>query len=99
ARGRVVCDSFGNPVRMVGTGLDISERKRAEEERAHWIREQIARREAEQANRFKDEFIATASHELRNPLNAIMGWARLLRDGQLDAATRERGIEAVNRNA
>ena len=99
ARGRVVCNAVGAPVRMMGTGLDITERKRVEEERAVLTREQIARREAEQANHFKDEFLATLSHELRNPLNAIVGWAQLLREGQLDAATRARGIEAINRNA
>ncbi len=99
ARGRVVCDPTGRPVRMMGTGQDVTEQKRLEEERAALIREQIARREAEQADQFRDEFLATLSHELRNPLNAIVGWARLLRDEALDPSERRRGIEAINRNA
>ncbi|HET9326670.1 MAG TPA: MASE1 domain-containing protein [Candidatus Eisenbacteria bacterium] len=99
ARGRVVCDPTGVPIRMLGTGQDMTERLRIEEERAALLRQQIARREAEQANEFKDQFLATVSHELRNPLNAIIGWARLLRDGDLEPAEKQRGIEAINRNA
>ena len=49
-------------------------------------------REAQEANRLKDEFLATLSHELRTPLNAIVGWTKLLQGGQLDEATaRPRG--------
>lgn len=58
-----------------------------------------AREEAESANRMKDEFLATVSHELRNPLNAILGWTHLLRSGSLEAAKTERALEIVERNA
>lgn len=60
---------------------------------------QKARREAEAANRLKDEFLGTVSHELRTPLNAISGWARLLRDGVLDRPAMERAVETIVRSA
>ncbi|MEO5929993.1 MAG: ATP-binding protein, partial [Candidatus Kapaibacterium sp.] len=58
-----------------------------------------AKIEAEAANRMKDEFLATVSHEIRTPLNAILGWAQILRTGDLDAETTERALETVERNA
>jgi CHASE3 domain sensor protein len=61
--------------------------------------EQQARAEAERASSLKDEFLATVSHELRTPLTALLGWARMIRDGQLDAATETRALEAIERNA
>src|SRR5262249_2129076 len=98
AEGRVLCDENGKPIRMTGTGQDVGERKKLEEQRARLIREQAARREAEEANRQKDDFLAMLSQELRPPLNPIMGWAELLRPGQLDAPTTERAIETIRRN-
>jgi signal transduction histidine kinase/DNA-binding response OmpR family regulator len=55
-------------------------------------------REAREANRIKDEFLAVLSHELRTPLSAMAGWAHLLRAGELDEAERERAIEVIERN-
>ncbi len=77
-----------------------SELRLAEQERSRLlVLEQEARRQAEEANRLKDEFLATLSHELRTPLNAILGWGQVLRSGKLDAATAERALETIERNA
>jgi signal transduction histidine kinase len=64
---------------------DITERKQAEAEHEQLAREQVARAAAEAANRSKDEFLAMVSHELRSPLNPILGYTRLLRSGAADS--------------
>jgi PAS domain S-box-containing protein len=61
--------------------------------------EKVARAYAEQANRLKDQFLATVSHELRTPLNAILGWARLLQSGRIDQKTAGHALEVIERNA
>ena len=72
---------------------EVDERKRVE-------RDRVAALERERdANRLKDEFLATLSHELRTPMNAVLGWARVLRSTSADVATRERGLESIERNA
>ena len=59
----------------------------------------VSRAEAENANRLKDEFLAIVSHELRNPLNAVLGWSRLLIGGQVDPSRTLKAIETIERNA
>ena len=79
---------------------DISKRKGAEAELEKlFASEQKARREAETANRMRDEFLATVSHELRNPLNSILGWSRMLQKNQLEGENKSKAIETIVRNA
>ena len=89
------------PGMWIGLFSDISGRIAAEvdRERLH-SSEREARTEAERANRLKDDFLATISHELRAPLQAIVGWAQLLRARPpTDIAEYRAGIEAIDRNA
>lgn len=78
---------------------DITELKRFVTEREHLLEsERTARRQAEAANRMKDEFLSTVSHELRTPLNAILGWTEVLTDGGGDKAEVREGIDVIKRN-
>jgi CheY-like chemotaxis protein len=84
----------------VSSFFDITERKTAEEDRQVLLaRAERARQAAEFASRAKDEFLAIVSHELRNPLNAILGWTRLLRTGTFSAERAARALETIERNA
>ncbi len=71
------------------------------EEAAEQERARIATiaRELENANRAKDDFLATVSHELRTPLNAMVGWVRMLQSGALPAEKHARALETIERNA
>jgi signal transduction histidine kinase/CheY-like chemotaxis protein len=72
---------------------EVEERKRVEAERT-----MLLARERD-ANRLKDEFLATLSHELRTPLNAVLGWTRVLRSANVTPATQGRALESIERNA
>ncbi|HEX8636979.1 MAG TPA: ATP-binding protein, partial [Pyrinomonadaceae bacterium] len=87
-------------LKWFGTSTDVTSNKRIEAERAEILeREQTARREAEAANRAKDEFLSVLSHELRTPLNAILGWTRMLKSGSLDDARNRQATDTIERNA
>jgi PAS domain S-box-containing protein len=79
---------------------DITEQKRARKD----LDEANARlerlyRQAEESSRLKEEFLATISHELRTPLSAILGWARMLRLGQLSQEHTAKALDTIERNA
>nr|WP_242033696.1 ATP-binding protein [Phormidium sp. FACHB-592] len=79
---------------------DITERKQFETERSQLLsQEQAARQAAETASRAKDDFLSNLSHELRNPLNTMLGWAQILRQRQHDDAMVERALDIMERSA
>ncbi|MEP0890484.1 ATP-binding protein [Leptolyngbya sp. FACHB-8] len=99
-RALPMLDEQGHVIRWFGTCTDISDQKQVEVEREQLLQhEQAARQAAEQANRIKDEFLAVLSHELRSPLNPILGWAKLLRSGRLNEAKAREAIITIERNA
>ncbi len=100
SRAHAMRDANGKVLMWISSNTEIDDMKRAEEERNHLLAcEQAAREEAEDANRIKDEFLATVSHELRTPLNAMLGWVQILRAGQLNEIEVIQALEAVERNA
>jgi PAS domain S-box-containing protein len=96
----VLHDDAGKMVSVLSLVLDVSARKLAEEERSGMLgRERDLRKRAEEADRLKDEFLATLSHELRTPLTSILGWASLIRSGEIDKQNVPNAIEIIERNA
>ena len=88
--------------RVIGTITvidDVTERISRENQLMRLLsREQAARRDAEMANRAKDQFLATVSHELRTPLNAISGWIQILLKKDVDRQFLAHALEVVDRN-
>ncbi|MBE9159294.1 response regulator [Nodosilinea sp. LEGE 06152] len=85
---------------MLGVVQDVTARKHTEQEREQLLAsERTVRAQAEAANRIKDEFLAVVSHELRSPLNPILGWSQLLRKGQLNAQKTQYALDVIERNA
>ena len=96
----VLHDDRGKLISVLSLVLDVTARQSAEEERAaSLLRERDARRHAEEADRLKDEFLATLSHELRTPLTSILGWASMIRNGEVEGSNASRAIETIERNA
>jgi PAS domain S-box-containing protein len=105
-------DARGNLLGFAKVTRDLTARREVEEMERALFKEQIARAAAQEAekrskaseeaaheaNRVKDEFLATVSHELRTPLNAILGWASMLRGRGVDPSI-SKGLEVIHRNA
>ncbi|MBD2356471.1 PAS domain-containing protein [Tolypothrix sp. FACHB-123] len=93
-------DEQGQVVKWFGSCTDIHDQKELEIERDRILQlEQVARNEAERANRIKDEFLAILSHELRSPLNPILGWTKLLQSRRLDENKTVEALATIERNA
>ena len=93
-------DAAGRVTQLLAISRDVTKQKQAAAEREQLLqREQAARAEAERANQIKDEFLAVLSHELRSPLNPILGWTRLLQTGSFDAARQAEALATIERNA
>jgi len=98
-RGFPILNERGDREYRAGISQDISEEKRLGVERDRLLdSERVARQVAEQSNRLKDEFLANLSHELRSPLNAILGWMQVLKQEPSDAAVITQAHQAIERN-
>jgi PAS domain S-box-containing protein len=99
-KGKTYLDAEGQPFSMMGVVRGITDKKAASEELSKiYEREKKARDEAEDANRTKDFFLAIVSHELRSPLNAILGWTKILLTKNVDGETQRNALETIERSA
>lgn len=99
SQAQAIHDAEGNVTHLIGIARNVNARKQVEAERESLLLlEQTARAEAEAATLAKDEFLAVISHELRSPLNAILGWTRILRSKNPDESTISQALETIERS-
>ncbi|HEX3951841.1 MAG TPA: ATP-binding protein [Steroidobacteraceae bacterium] len=92
-------DDQGRITGAINCFYDVTERKNFERERETlFASERASRLEAEEANRSKDIFLATLSHEVRTPLHAMLGWATILQKKQCTEQEVRAGAEVIARN-
>lgn len=95
-----VVDAAGRRTKWFGSCTDIEDQKQVAKERELALSaERAARSDLLRNSRAKDEFLATLSHELRTPMTAILGWAKLLRDPKVRETSLEHAISAIDANA
>lgn len=100
ARGKTFFNLTDKAISMMGSVRNITDQKMAAEElELIYEREKKARNEAVRANKAKDFFLAVVSHELRSPLNSILGWAKILLSKKVDEKTRINALETIERSA
>jgi PAS domain S-box-containing protein len=97
--GAPIRDARNEELGVILVFRDVSARKRSEQARERLLLAEAEREAAVLANRSKDEFLAVLSHELRNPLSAMLGWLDLIRMGALDSSGSARAIESIERAA
>jgi signal transduction histidine kinase/CheY-like chemotaxis protein len=98
--GAPIYDENGDFVLAVVVTRDVTEQWRLQQAREELLkREQFLREEAEKSNRLKDEFLAVLSHELRTPMNVIMGWSSVIANTSLDESTLQQAVEMIHRNS
>ncbi len=91
-KGQIRADDMERSIRYA------VQHKQMERERVALARELAARQQAEAANKAKDDFLAMVSHELRNPLNSLLGWVTILRSNKDNESIYNRAIEAIERS-
>ena len=87
-----------NPMHAVQKSLPPPDAENPDQDRI-FDAERNARAESERAGRMKDEFLANLSHELRTPINAILGWSQLIKPGESSTADVAEALEVIQRNA
>ena len=92
AKGKAVVNPHGEVVQLVGVAIDISARKAAETELVK------AKEAAEVANQAKSIFLTNMSHELRSPLNAILGFAQVLNGSSNLTAEQQNNLNIIQRS-
>lgn len=92
SRAEAIFDKKGKAIRMIGTHVDISERKKAEDQLKY------ALKKAQESDSLKSAFLANMSHEIRTPMNGILGFSSLLKQANLNTTKQREYIEIIEKS-